>query len=186
MFKNKTTLIQTKFSSYKSKYCWESTALHGRIEVLYCTDAGLHSHSAFLLFIYSTYLMHVIFLSLCSMLETVVSVNDVQNFPYFQKEKTFTGQTATVNNCKCCHVVSMTGNKFSGSPQIFLFFSTCEYFTCYSIFHKMMKLQKWKWNRSHTRSSFLPVIQSFGCSWPDDGAVWAFSPGTLLNLSHHQ
>lgn len=133
---------------------------------------------------YSTYPMHVIFLSLCSMLETVVSVNDVQNFPYFQKEKTFTGQTATVNNCKHCHVVSMTGNKFSGSPQIFFIFQYLWIF--YMLHHISEMLQKWKWNRSHTRSSFLPVIQSFGCSWPDDGAVWAFSPGTLLNLSHHQ
>lgn len=168
--KNKTTSIQTKFSSLKSKYSWESTALHWRIEVLYCTDAVLHSHSAFLLFIYSIYPMHVIFLSLC-MLETVVSVNDMK--------KTFTGQTATINNCKYCHVVSITGNKFSGSPQIFLIFQYLWIF--YTIFHKMMKLQKWKWNRSHTGSNFLPVIQSFGlfdCSWPDDGAVWAFSSGT--------
>lgn len=66
--------------------------------------------------------MHVIFLSLCSMLETVVSVNDMQNVPYFQKEKTFAGQTAAVSNCKYCHIVSITGNKFSGSPQIFFVF----------------------------------------------------------------
>lgn len=117
MFKNKSTLIQTKFSSHKSKYCWESTALHRCPALMQvCTL------TAFLLFIYSTYSMHVISLSLCSMLETVVSVNDMQNFPYFQKEKTFTGRTATVNICKYCHVVSVTGNRFSGSPQIFFIF----------------------------------------------------------------